>query len=306
MTEPVEYRILGPLEVQQSGTFVELGSPRQRILLTMLLLEAGRPVPFDRLIDAIWNDSPPASARTQVRICVSALRRRLASLDGDPDPIETHHAGYLLRAPAEATDFGRFRRLVRQAGEAVADGRPEDAVRLRRTALGLWRGPVGAGLDSELVRTLSTKLAEEQLLVLEERFDLELALGLHRDVVGELAAAVAENPFRERLCAQLMLAFYRSGRQADALRVFQATRHLFDRELGIEPGAELRALQQAVLCGDDGPRRPARPEPQLVGVGAGYRLDLDRLRRVEHENARLRSDLAAFRQVVTSWRETDG
>ncbi|WP_051116420.1 AfsR/SARP family transcriptional regulator [Amycolatopsis nigrescens] len=302
MAAQFEFKILGPLEVEHAGRTVELGGLRPRILLTMLLLEANHPVPFTRLIDAIWGDAPPASARTQVRICVSTLRRRLV-LEGMPCPIETHHVGYLLRVPAASSDFGRFRELVRRGRAAADRNRHGDAVELLRAALGLWRGPVAAGLDSELVRTLSTKLAEEQLTVLEERFELELRLGLHRLVVGDLAGSVAEHPFRERLCAQLMLALYRSGRQAEALDVFRVTRRRFDAELGIEPGGELRTLEQAILRGEPGLAKPDSPGPAAPDRTHRPGPDLVRLRQVESENARLRSDLAMFREAVTSWLE---
>ncbi|MBD0746421.1 AfsR/SARP family transcriptional regulator [Streptomyces sp. CBMA152] len=261
--EPFTFRILGPLEVECAGHKVRLGGFRQQALLATLLLEADRVVPIERLLEAIWEDTPPASAKGQVRICVSAIRRQFVG-GGIGDIIETHPAGYRIRLPHTALDLARFEHLAGLGRRAARDGHPEQAVDLFRSALAQWKGPVAAGLESRVLRQAATMLREEQLSVLEECVDLELQMGRHRKVVGELYRQVAENPYREQMCAQLMLALYRSGRQADALRQFRETRTLLSVELGIDPGESLRALEQAILVEDpslDGPRRPAAPAP---------------------------------------------
>ncbi|WP_055498253.1 AfsR/SARP family transcriptional regulator [Streptomyces albus] len=241
-----QYRVLGPLEVEHAGRAVRVGGLRQRLLLTLLVLEAGRAVPVNRLIDGIWGERPPASAKGQVWICVSNLRGGLAEA-GAGEVVETHLAGYALRAGRGEVDLLRFRDLAVRGRNAARDGRSEEAVRLLRAAGAEWRGPLGAGLDSALVAGAAARLEEERVAAAEERFDLELALGRHHSVVGELMSHVADHPFRERLCAQLMLALHQSGRRADALRVYRELRLRYTDELGLEPGAQLRALESAIL-----------------------------------------------------------
>ncbi|WP_344564842.1 AfsR/SARP family transcriptional regulator [Streptomyces axinellae] len=250
-----QYRVLGPLEVEHAGAAVRVGGLRQQILLTLLALEANQAVPVPRLIDGIWGERPPASAKGQVWICVSGLRRRLTET-GAGDAVETRPAGYVLRAGREALDVTRFRDLVARGRSAAREGRAEEAVGLLRAGAEQWRGPVGAGLDSALLASAAVRLEEERVAAAEECFDLELALGRHHGIVGELMGHVAEHPFRERLCGQLMLALYHSGRRADALRVYREVRLRYSDELGLEPGEKLRALQGEILG-----ERALRPIP---------------------------------------------
>ncbi|WP_326686798.1 MULTISPECIES: AfsR/SARP family transcriptional regulator [unclassified Streptomyces] len=266
-----QFRVLGPLEVEHAGDAVRVGGLRQRILLTLLALEADRAVPVPRLIDGIWGERPPASAKGQVWICVSGLRRRLAET-GAGEVVETRPSGYALRAGRDALDLLRFRDLVAHGRHAAREGRAEEAVGLLRAGAEQWRGPVGAGLDSALLDSAAVRLEEERVAAAEECFDLELGLGRHHGIVGELMGHVAEHPFRERLCAQLMLALYHSGRRADALRVYRDVRVRYTDELGLEPGEKLRALECAILG-----ERAVRPIPLIrTGNAIGARKRVDR------------------------------
>jgi DNA-binding SARP family transcriptional activator/tetratricopeptide (TPR) repeat protein len=245
----LEYRVLGPLAVLADGKPIDIGSTRQRIVLAAMLLDANRVVSRDRLVDALWDRHPPATASSQIHICVSALRRKLAA-HGAPDVIETVPPGYLIRVDDHALDAREFELLVASGRAAAADGRPHDAVRHLLASLELWRGPAFAGLKSDLVQVAATRLNEERLGVLEDRMDAELELGRHHDIVGELSELVAGNPLRERMCGQLMLALYRDGRQAEALAAFRAARAIFLDELGLEPSQGLRDLEHAMLQND--------------------------------------------------------
>lgn len=253
------YRLLGPLAVEYAGEHIRLGGLRQQILLTMLLLEANQVVHLERLIDAIWDESPPASARNQVRICVSGLRRQFA-LKGGGDVIETHLVGYRILVAKDALDLHRFEELAACGRAAAADGRLDEAVALLRSALDLWTGPIAAGMHSALVQATAVKLQEDRISVLEDCYDLELQLGRQRRIVGELTRHVSEHPFREKSCAQLMLALYQSGRQVDALEFFRITRRRFSDELGIEPSENLYTLQHQILTSDRDLRERWPPE----------------------------------------------
>jgi len=328
MVQGLRYRLLGPLAAEYAGEHIRLGGCRQQILLTMLLLEANQVVHLERLIDAIWDESPPASARNQVRICVSGLRRQFAAKGGG-DVIETHPVGYRILVTKDALDLYRFEELAASGRAAASDGRLDEAVALLRSALDLWTGPIAAGLDSALVQATAVKLQEDRISVLEDCFDLELQLGQQRRIVGELTSHVSDHPFREKLCAQLMLALYQSGRQADALALFRITRKRLSDELGIEPSENLCALEHRILTSDPGLREcPAeslttvRPLPERslspvevhapcahadsrrpearAGEQAAieWRRTQDRLERLERENARLRAEHDAFKRVM--------
>jgi DNA-binding SARP family transcriptional activator len=245
------FLVLGPLVVHGTKGEVKLSGNRQRILLTMLLLESNRVVDVERLIRGIWDDAPPVTARSQIRICVSSLRRQFAAGDV-PAVIETHRTGYELRVCEDDVDLTRFARVLSQA-RAQARRQPDAAVALLfRDALSLWRGPLGAGLDSALLDGVSLKYHEDYHSALEDCFELELRLGYHRRILGELTHHVTEHPFRETLIAQLMIALYRSGRTADALALFRDTRRRFREELAIEPGERLQALERFILGGGSG------------------------------------------------------
>ena len=260
-TPKLQFGILGPLEVTRDGAVVDLGARKQRAVLAVLLLNANRVVPTERLIDELWGDAPPDTARSALQVYVAALRKALGSEGGT---LRTSAPGYVLDVELGALDLDRFVALRSEAHAAGDEGRRSE---LLREALELWRDRPLADLSAEpFAATAVARLEEQRLEVLEQRIDADLALGRHASLVGELEALVAEHPYRERLRAQLMLALYRSGRQADALRVYRTGRRTLDDELGLEPGPELRELEAAILRHDarlspDGLVPPALDEP---------------------------------------------
>ncbi|WP_433087620.1 BTAD domain-containing putative transcriptional regulator [Dactylosporangium sp. CA-052675] len=235
----MRYRMLGPLEIGEGDTVWRPRGRRERAMLSVLLLRPARPVGLAELIDATW-DTAPATARQQVHSTVHRLRTIL----GD-EAVRTVSSGYLLAADPTEIDLGVFTGLAADARRAAADGRVEDAVALYRRAAGLWRGPALADLDTPPLAVEAARLAELRLAVLAERFDAELAVG--GDPLPELAALVAEHPYAERLRAQLMTALHRTGRRAEALAVYRDGHRRLVEDLGIEPGAHLRELQQSIL-----------------------------------------------------------
>ncbi|GAB2962889.1 AfsR/SARP family transcriptional regulator [Saccharothrix stipae] len=244
------YRILGPLHVADGPDRVSRVPPgRQQMVLGALLLDANRVVGIDHLIDAVWDEAPPATARRQIQICVSALRANLASI-GRGEAIVTRPPGYLLRVADGELDVQLFAALTAEGESLARSGDPKGGLVLLRQALALWRGPALGGTAGSRLRAKAAKLDEDRLAVLETTFDLELNAGRHRRLVGEISALVAQHPLRERLRGQLMLALYRSGRQAEALEAYRATRELLIDELGLEPGEDLRRLETAILAGD--------------------------------------------------------
>jgi DNA-binding SARP family transcriptional activator len=263
----IEFLLLGPFEVRVLGEPVPIGSARQRVVLATLLLAADRVVPVERLTTAVWDDEPPATARAQVQICISRLRARLAEL-GVPDMIDTHESGYLARPAVDAIDLTRFRRLVAAGRDAVRRHELAEGAAALRTAVNLWRGEAASGVPSRLVRQVALRLDEQRLAVTEECLDIELCLGRHPDVIGELRELLAANPLREKLYAQLMLALYRDGRQAEALSVYQDARRVLVEERGLDPGAQLRTLERAILDHDPAlalpAGRPAGPPQRMI------------------------------------------
>jgi DNA-binding SARP family transcriptional activator len=247
--EPVEFRILGPLEVQAGSSRLDLGGVRQQTVLAMLLLSAGHVVTMDRLLRAVYGEDLPPTSRSQAQISISALRRVLAA-HGGAGIISTREQGYVLQAGNEQLDHWRFGELTDAARAARASGQLDRAVAGYRDALRLWRGPALAGLDSQLVQAAASRLDEQRLAVLEDRIDLGLDLGRHHELVGELTELAAEFPLRERLRGQLMLALYRCDRAAEALRVYRQARQVMIEELGIEPGERLRRLERDILRSD--------------------------------------------------------
>jgi DNA-binding SARP family transcriptional activator/tetratricopeptide (TPR) repeat protein len=239
-------RLLGPLEVASGGREHDLGGSRQQVVLAMLALNANRVVPVEQLIDAVWNTAPPTTARAQIQICISALRKIFTDA-GVTLSIRTRAPGYQLEAAPERLDTEQFTALVATARTHVGAGRNSEAVAALRSALALWRGPALAGLRSDLVRRGADQLEHARLAAIMERIRLDLALGHHEEVVGELSGLVDEHPLRERLYEFLMLALYRSGRQAEALEVCRRARTTLVEELGIEPGESLQRLETAIL-----------------------------------------------------------
>ncbi|MFI6095580.1 BTAD domain-containing putative transcriptional regulator [Lentzea sp. NPDC051213] len=237
----VEFDVLGPLQVRVDGRELLLGGFTRRAALGFLLLNAGRVVSISELTEALWADGPPPTARGILLNVVSALRK--SGID-----LVTRKPGYLLRVEPDRVDLHRFRAGIARA--ATAPG-PEQAAVALREALSLWRGPALADLVADGVAWPAlVEISRLHDVAVEDRFDAELACGRHREITAELEALVHDHPLRERVQGQLMLALYRSGRQADALAVFRAARDRFDAELGIDPGRDLVALEQAILTQD--------------------------------------------------------
>jgi predicted ATPase/DNA-binding SARP family transcriptional activator len=246
MSGLLQFRLLGPLEVAVDGEPVALGGQKQRALLATLLLEPNRIVSGDRLIDAVWGEIPPETARNTVQVYISQLRKRLPA-----GALETVPPGYRLAVDPATIDLFEFGRLCEEGRSALASGDAATAAETLRSALGLWRGAALADLSSvPFAQTEVLRLEELRAAACEDRIDAELALGRHGELAPELEALIGEYPLRERLRAQLMLALYRSGRQADALSAYQRARTTLVEELGIEPGEALRKLERAILAHD--------------------------------------------------------
>ena len=237
-------RLLGPVQVVRSGREAGLGGPRPRAVLALLVLEAGRVVPVGRLVEEVWRGSPPPGAAKTLRSYISRLRALLT-----PDAaLAARGGGYVLGADPDLVDAVRFERLA-GAGQAVLSrGEAAAAADRFRQALGLWRGPALADVrEVEPLAREAARLEELRLVAVEGRIEADIELGRHADVTGELETLVAEYPLRERLWRLLVLALYRGERQAVALAAYRRARDLLATELGLEPGAELRRLEQAVL-----------------------------------------------------------
>jgi len=237
---------MGPLDLSSDKGEHDLGGTRQRMVLAMLALTANRVVPVERLIDAVWNTNPPTTARAQIQICISTLRKIFVDANVAMR-IRTRSPGYQLDVPPGELDTEQFDALVATARAHTGAGRTSEAVATLRTALALWRGKALADLDGDLVRRGADQLEHTRLAAVMERIGLDLALGHHEEVVGELTALVDEHPLRERLYEFLMLALYRSGRQAEALEIGRRARTVLVEELGIEPGKSLRDLERSIL-----------------------------------------------------------
>jgi len=259
----VEFRLLGPLEVRDHGRVLELGGQKRRALLALLLLHANEVVSSDRLIEELWGEEPPQAAATALHGHVSRLRKLLGGDGSSEQLLVTRPPGYMLHLEPEQLDLHRFERLRSEARAARSKGDLAGASTALQAALSLWRGPPLGDLAYErFAQTEVNRLEELRLATIEERIEVDLALGRHGDLISELELLVSEHPFREGFRGQLMLALYRSGRQAEALRVYQQARAALVEELGIEPGQPLRELQQAILRQDeslDAPRQLVPP-----------------------------------------------
>ena len=245
MTASIQARLLGPLEIERAGRPVAIGGRAQRALLTRLLLDAGRTVSVDRLVDDLWGESAPASAQKMVQIYVSMLRKALPE-----GVIVTRSPGYAVELPTEGIDLVRFENLRERGRAALAAGAAAEARDLLRQALALWRGPALAEFQEPFAEIEARRLDEQHLATLEDRIDADLALGGDSSLIGELEALVARHPLRERARGQLMLALYRAGRQADALEGHRRFREMLSEELGIEPSPALRELERRILQHD--------------------------------------------------------
>src|SRR5215217_1500167 len=253
----MEFRVLGPLEVIENDRPLPLGGLRQRSLLAALVLRANELVSTDQLIDEIWGDSAPARATKTIHVYVSRLRKTLGR-----ERLATRPPGYVLHVEQAELDLARFEQLAAAARGAT----PERAAERLRQALELWRGPPLADLAYEaFAQPEIARLDELRLAALEDRIDADLMAGRDGPLVGELEALVARHPLREHMRAQLMLALYRVGRQAEALAAYRDARRELAEGLGLEPGAELRRLEEAILRHEP---ELELPDPASAGAAA--------------------------------------
>ncbi|MEU6041619.1 AfsR/SARP family transcriptional regulator [Actinomadura sp. NPDC047616] len=252
MTHESRFHILGPLEVTVGDRPVRVPAGRQRVLLASLLVDANEIVPVDELVERVWGRHRPRHARGALHTCLTRLRHTLDR--GEPTAsamIRTTAAGYGIAAPPHRLDHLRFQELLRDARSAAWRGDPAGESAALAEALSIWRGPPLTDVPSEsLHREVVPKLTEQWLRAVERSNALDLALGRHGELIGELRALIRRHPFHERFWGQLMLALYRCGRQAEALQAYASVRERLRRELGVEPGRELRRLQLAILRDD--------------------------------------------------------
>ena len=292
----MEYRILGPLLVSREREPVTLGGRRNKELLSLLLLHPNEVVSSDRLVEDLWQGTKPTAPRKAVQVYVARLRKALGE-----DVLETSGAGYVLRVREGELDLWRFERLVGQGRQGLAAGDPARAATALRHALALWRGPALADVMYEaFAQAEAARLEELRLRCLEARLDADLELGRHADVVGELELLADHHGDRERLCEQLMLALYRSGRQEEALEVYRQTRRRLMTELGIRPGPELRSLESAILNHDPrltwtSPRGAAPSALKADHAFVGRERELDRIMADLEELLRGRGALLVLR-----------
>src|ERR687891_1681227 len=252
----MEFRILGPVEVRDDGRLVRLGGGKQRAVLALLLLNANRVVASERMIELLWGERPPPTAATALHGHISSLRKALG-----PDVIATRPPGYVLETGIGELDLERFEWLQAEGRDALERGDPGGAAERLRAALGLWRGEALSDIGFEpFVQTEAARLEGLRLDTVQDRIEADLTAGGGTELVGELERLVAAEPLRERFWAQLMLALYRSGRQAEALDAYRRARKTLVSQLAIEPGPELRDLERRILAQDPtlgpGPRVP--------------------------------------------------
>ncbi|MEU7724247.1 BTAD domain-containing putative transcriptional regulator [Streptomyces sp. NPDC040724] len=259
------FKVLGSLEGWIGEVRLRLGGAIQERVLCMLLLEAGRVVPVARLVEATWEKDPPVTAAHQVRKAVADLRRRIPAGN---EVIATDGPGYRVVVADDQVDLLEFDALTRAAGQALREGRQSAAAETLRAALALWRGSVLSGAGGLVIEAAATALEERRLAAAEQRFDLCLALGESGELIAGLRALITQHPLRETLRGQLMLALYRSGRQAEALKEYGEVRELLVDELGIDPGPRLARLYEAILRDSPELAAPERPAPVPVAPAA--------------------------------------
>jgi DNA-binding SARP family transcriptional activator/Tfp pilus assembly protein PilF len=265
-----EFRILGPLEVWRDGERVPVEAPRERGVLAVLLLHAGRVVAADRLIELVWADDVPPRARNTVHTLMWRLRRWLGST------LETRPPGYVLRIDPDQLDLHRFESLLQRGRQAVDAGEAQRAADLLGAALELWRGEPLTGVAADGLRRIELpRLSELYLEAVEARIEAHLLLGRHAELVGELRGLVADHPLREGLSGQLMTALYRCGRQAEALEAYRRLHAVLDEELGVEPGPALQRLHRAVLRADRALDMTRPPRPESPSTSAPAQLPAD-------------------------------
>ncbi|MEV6170896.1 BTAD domain-containing putative transcriptional regulator [Streptomyces sp. NPDC051954] len=278
-TAPLRFAVLGRVRAWRGATELNLGSPQQRVVLAALLLRRGRPVTVAELVDAIWGDEPPTAAVSVLRTYVSRLRKTLnpgpdaarsPEAHESPQPVVSVTDGYLVRLPDGSLDLDVFEQRVARAQKRRAEGELPAATKLLHTALDEWEGAPLAGLPGPLAEVERSRLAEERLSTLETCLEIDVELGRLSEVIPTLITLTSEHPLREQLSRLLMLALYRSGRQAEALAAYRRTRSTLVAELGVEPGGSLRELHHRILAADASleplaPEREAAPqEPEAV------------------------------------------
>lgn len=246
----VEFRLLGPLEVRANNLPLPVGGPRQRAVLSALLLHVDQVVSVEYLIDQVWNGKPPATARTQIAICIATFRKMLRNAGSGVDTVVTTGPGYMFRGGRHLIDTIEFARRLREAedlerGEAMAQ-----AAGVYSDALALWRGPALDDIPTHFAEIEAMRLEEQRLLAAERHAELRLLLGQHREVLGDLLAMLNANPLRDQLRRNLMLAQYLLGRRAEALKTFREGNELSIKELGLELGEDLQQLHKAILSDD--------------------------------------------------------
>ncbi|HTF58589.1 MAG TPA: BTAD domain-containing putative transcriptional regulator, partial [Actinomycetes bacterium] len=254
MVGTIDFFLLGPLEARQRERPLRLGSIKHRMLLAKLLLHPNQVVSTEELIVAVWGEEPPPTVKQSLQNHVAALRKAIEAGNGagPPRTLVTRDPGYVLQIDPERLDLHRFQRLDHEGRQALAAGDPARAADLLRQALALWRGPALADVaaSADIAWPELVGVEELQVASTEARIEAELALGRHHELVAELEGLVRLHPLREHLHGQLMLALYRSGRQADALAAYRAARKVLVDELGIEPSVGLQRLEQAILAQD--------------------------------------------------------
>jgi len=270
----LEFHVLGPLEVLDDGSPLPLGGPKQRALLALLLIHPGEVVSVDRITEDLWGDHPPKTAQTSLHVYVSHLRKLLEPERGKGEAaslLASRAPGYVIDVDPEQLDLTRFRRLASQGRLSLDAGDPRAGGAALHEALALWRGPALADfLYEPFAQSEIARLEELRLSCTEDRIDADLACGLHGPLVGEIEGLTRAHPLRERLRGQLILALYRSGRQAEALEAYTNARETLVEELGIDPGPALQELNRAILNQD--PSLDVQPLPQAIVEPAPERV----------------------------------
>jgi DNA-binding SARP family transcriptional activator len=299
----MDFRILGSLEVLDDGREIALPGTKPRALLALLLLHANETLTADRIIDELWGERPPAAPGKTLQMHISRLRKALGGDDGagPAGSIATRERGYRLEIDPEQLDSHRFEALVAQGRAELAADRPQSAVASLEAALALWQGEPLADLAYEaFAQAEIARLEDLRIAALEQLMEAKLALGRHVEVVEQLEPLIGEHPYREGLRAQLMLALYRSDRQADALQAYQDARRILVEELGIEPGERLRALERDILAQESGLVlvTPEEPIERVAAPKTPHRTFVGRERELAELVASLDAALAGSGRLV--------